>query len=258
MTSQIAEDHPSKETLTCYLTEPESGDYAAVHLHVCHCERCQNVVRKMEVVLFGLGSAAAARKTDATLSAQPIPFSPRPKADSPVHPEIAVPREPSSLQRKIPAWSVIPSALAAGLLLTVIFTPLGSSLIEDSAVVLAVYQDAAHVRIAPADSSTASIGFFDEAAVETAPYAGISIAYTDGQYQIAWPPVQNAVEYRFVIHLNEGDKPQPVGSGQTKDLHVTLPAEAPRQGVRYTWRLHGEMSDGRIFESRGGFVRADS
>lgn len=258
MTAQTTEDHPSRQTLTGYLTEPESGDYAAVHLHVCHCERCQNVLRKMEAVLFGLGSAAAARRADAASSARPVPVGQQPTPDSPAHPPMPVTRASATLRRKIPAWSVIPSALAAGLLLTVTGAPLWSSRIDDSAVVLAVYQDAAQVRIAPADSGVASIGFFDEAAVETAPYAGVSVAYTDGQYQISWPPVQNAVEYRFALYLNEGDRLQQVGSGQTQELQLTLPTKAPRQGVRYTWRLTGEMSDGRAFESRGGFVRAGS
>lgn len=154
-------------------------------------------------------------------------------------------------QRRVPLWSAVPLAMAAGLL-----AALAPPLLLDGTrapVVIASYQDDARIVFMPSTDQP-ELGFFDDAVQQAEPYPGLSLRVAGSMLELSWPAVPDATGYDVHIVSHEVGSDRVIFEAHTEAVVLSAALALLEPGRRYSWKLTGLRQDGMRFIARGGFV----
>ncbi len=160
-----------------------------------------------------------------------------------------------------PVWISIPVTATFVFTLTLMFFPASDKRAD---ITLVAYQDNPLVvfdivgQVVPP-----GIGFFNDfyknANQKQEPFNSISVALKkDDSLHMKWSPITNASSYIINLYLIDGADKKLIGELKVKTEEAVFLDSGLQSGRRYEWLITGKTTDNFSFETKGGFIVADT
>lgn len=152
-----------------------------------------------------------------------------------------------------PIWKMAPVAAVFVMVISLFMIQNKDQNLFESGLVVS-YQDNPLIQFV-AQESQPGIGFFSDVKKHSKPFGNMEIQLKDNHaIQFTWKAVDDAQDYRLKLQVFRNGEMVVIGQVSSSESKALLRLADPLSPNRHEWVLSGNTTDGRAFQTSGGFV----